>query len=38
MRDGEKKREDIRRHAEEWVAKNQAKFDSWIKEALKAAK
>jgi glycine betaine/proline transport system substrate-binding protein len=36
IRDGEKKPEDIRRHAEEWVAKHQAEFDGWVKEALKA--
>jgi glycine betaine/proline transport system substrate-binding protein len=34
---GEDKPEDIRRHAEEWIAANKAKFDSWIAEAVKAA-
>lgn len=34
---GEDKPEDIRRHAEEWIAKNQAKFDSWVAAAEKAA-
>jgi glycine betaine/proline transport system substrate-binding protein len=30
---GEDKPEDIRRHAEEWIAANKATFDSWIAEA-----
>ena len=33
IKDGESKPEDIRRHAEEWVANNQELFDSWIEEA-----
>jgi glycine betaine/proline transport system substrate-binding protein len=37
IRDGEKSERDIKRHAQEWIAKNRAEFDSWIKEALKAA-
>ena len=36
-RNGEKSEKDIKRHAKEWVAKNRAEFDRWIKEALKAA-
>ena len=38
MRDGEKSVKDINRHADEWIAANQATFDSWIEEAVKAAK
>ncbi len=38
MRDGEKKIRDIKRHADEWIKANQAKFDGWIDEAIKAAK
>ena len=38
IRDGEEKDEDIARHADEWVAANQAEFDSWIKAAMEAAK
>ncbi len=34
---GEKTAEDIRRHAEEWIADNKATFDSWIAESVKAA-
>ncbi len=34
---GEDKPEDIRRHADEWIAANKATFDSWIAEAVKAA-
>lgn len=37
MQAGEDTPEDIRRHAEEWVAENQAQFDTWIEEALAAA-
>ncbi|NEP57637.1 MAG: glycine betaine/L-proline ABC transporter substrate-binding protein ProX [Symploca sp. SIO2G7] len=36
IKDGEDKPEDIRRHAEEWVDKNQELFDSWVEEAKKA--
>lgn len=35
IKDGENKPDDIRRHAEEWVEKNQELFDSWIEEAKK---
>ena len=33
IQEGEKKPEDIRRHAQEWVTQNQELFDSWIEEA-----
>jgi glycine betaine/proline transport system substrate-binding protein len=33
MQDGENTPEDIRRHAEEWIAENQDMFDSWVEEA-----
>lgn len=33
IKDGESKPQDIRRHAEEWVAKNQELFDRWFDEA-----
>jgi glycine betaine/proline transport system substrate-binding protein len=36
MNDGEDSPADIRRHAEEWVADNQALFDSWVEEAKAA--
>ena len=32
IKEGENKPEDIRRHAQEWVAKNQDLFNNWIKE------
>ncbi len=32
--DGENTPADIRRHAEEWVEKNQEKFDGWLKQAI----
>jgi glycine betaine/proline transport system substrate-binding protein len=38
MRDGEKSVKDINRHADEWIAANQAAFDSWIAQATEAAK
>ena len=38
MREGEKRTRDIERHADEWIAANQAQFDGWIQEAIKAAK
>ncbi|NET52627.1 MAG: proline/glycine betaine ABC transporter substrate-binding protein ProX, partial [Merismopedia sp. SIO2A8] len=37
IKDGEDRPEDIRRHAEEWVEKNQELWDSWIEEAKQAA-
>ncbi|HAC63176.1 MAG TPA: proline/glycine betaine ABC transporter substrate-binding protein ProX [Cyanothece sp. UBA12306] len=33
IKEGENKPEDIRRHAQEWVANNQELFDSWIEQA-----
>ncbi len=38
MNEGEKSQKDIERHADEWIAKNKVKWDSWIEHALKAAK
>ena len=38
MREGEKRSRDIERHAKEWIIANQAQFDGWIQEAIKAAK
>jgi glycine betaine/proline transport system substrate-binding protein len=35
--EGQKSTADIRRHAEEWVAKNKAQVDGWVAEAAKAA-
>ncbi|MGA1474327.1 MAG: glycine betaine/L-proline ABC transporter substrate-binding protein ProX, partial [Prochlorothrix sp.] len=37
MQEGEDSPEDIRRHAEEWVAKNQDQFDTWVNSALSVA-
>lgn len=37
LRDGENTLEDFRRHAEDWVAANQAAFDGWVAEAAAAA-
>ena len=37
LRDGEDTVEDFRRHAEDWVASNQAQFDAWVSEAAAAA-
>lgn len=36
MRDGEDSAKDIERHADAWIRANQAKFDGWIAEAMKA--
>ncbi|MFC3704452.1 glycine betaine/L-proline ABC transporter substrate-binding protein ProX [Devosia honganensis] len=36
MRDGENSDEDVRRHAQEWIAANQETFDGWIEEARAA--
>ncbi|PSN20420.1 proline/glycine betaine ABC transporter substrate-binding protein ProX [filamentous cyanobacterium CCP5] len=36
MREGEDSPEDIRGHAEAWVAENQEIFDSWVEEAMAA--
>lgn len=38
MREGEKRGRDIERHANEWIKANQAQFDAWVQEAIKAAK
>ena len=38
MRDGEASAKDIERHADAWIRANQAKFDGWIAEAMKAAR
>ncbi len=37
LRDGENSLEDFRRHAQDWVKANQARFDGWVAEAAKAA-
>jgi glycine betaine/proline transport system substrate-binding protein len=37
MNDGEKSQKDIERHADEWIAKNKAQWDSWLEESRKAA-
>ena len=37
VQDGESSPKDIRRHAEEWIKKNQEIFDSWVESAKKAA-
>lgn len=37
MNEGEKSQKDIERHAEEWIAKNQDTWNSWLAEARKAA-
>lgn len=37
MQDGEDKAEDIARHVDEWIAKNQEAFDGWLAEARAAA-
>jgi glycine betaine/proline transport system substrate-binding protein len=36
IQDGEDSPDDVRRHAEEWIAENQDQFDSWIQEAMEA--
>lgn len=36
--DGDNTSEDVRRHAEEWVSWNRGKFNSWIEEAMNAAR
>ena len=38
MNEGEKSQKDIERHADEWIVKNKATWDSWLDEARKAAK
>jgi ABC-type proline/glycine betaine transport system substrate-binding protein len=38
MKEGEDRPKDIRRHAEQWVEKNQNQFNQWITEAKQAEK
>ncbi|MEA2116049.1 MAG: glycine betaine/L-proline ABC transporter substrate-binding protein ProX [Thermodesulfobacteriota bacterium] len=38
MNEGEKSAKDIARHVDEWIAKNQDKWNSWLKAARAAAK
>jgi len=38
MNAGEKSQEDIERHADEWIAANQTKWDGWLAEARKTIK
>lgn len=38
MINGEDSEADLRRHAEEWIARNKAQFEGWLSEARKAAK
>ena len=38
MQNGEKSQEDIERHAQEWIAANQEKWNGWLDEARAAAK
>ena len=38
MNQGEKSQKDIERHVDEWIAKNQAKWNGWLEEARKAVK
>ncbi len=37
MNEGEKSQKDVERHADEWIANNQATWDGWLKEARAAA-
>lgn len=37
MNEGEKSQKDIERHVDEWIAKNQEKWNGWLAEARKAA-
>ncbi|MEW9586877.1 glycine betaine/L-proline ABC transporter substrate-binding protein ProX [Paraburkholderia sp. DGU8] len=37
MQQGQNKTEDIRGHAQRWIADNQKQFDSWIQQSLAAA-
>ena len=37
MNNGEKSQKDIERHADEWITKNQEKWNGWLAEARKAA-
>jgi len=38
MNEGEKSQKDIERHVDEWISKNKATWDGWLKEARMAAK
>ncbi len=38
MNEGEKSQKDIERHVDEWIAKNQEKWNGWLAEARSAAK
>jgi glycine betaine/proline transport system substrate-binding protein len=38
MNEGEKSQKDIERHVDEWIAKNQAKWDGWLEQARNAVK
>ncbi|BHH85308.1 glycine betaine/L-proline ABC transporter substrate-binding protein ProX [Desulforhopalus sp. 52FAK] len=38
MNEGEKSQKDIARHADEWIAKNQEKWNGWLEAARQAAK
>ncbi|MBT8339716.1 MAG: glycine betaine/L-proline ABC transporter substrate-binding protein ProX [Desulfatitalea sp.] len=38
MNEGEKSQKDIERHVDEWIAKNQEKWDGWLAESRTAAK
>jgi glycine betaine/proline transport system substrate-binding protein len=37
MQDGEKSQDDIQRHVQEWIAKNQDKWNGWLDQARAAA-
>jgi len=37
MNEGEKSQKDIERHVDDWISKNQAKWNGWLEEARKAA-
>ena len=37
IKDGENRLKDIRRHASEWIEKNQEQFDGWLADAKQAA-
>jgi glycine betaine/proline transport system substrate-binding protein len=38
MNEGEKSDKDVKRHVDEWIAKNTTKWNDWLAEARKAAK
>ena len=37
MNEGEKSQKDIERHVDQWIAKNQSKWDGWLQQAREAA-